>query len=79
MRSFNLLSFLLAYEQGKRVYDAEQRIEKLNRESRQLEQRLKTEKDKDSKRYIRQELRDVDRQLQGARDDMRYLERRLRN
>lgn len=72
-------SFLLAYEQGKRVYDAEQRIEKLNRESRQLEQRLKTEKDKDSQRYIRQELRDVDRQLQGARDDMRYLERRLRN
>lgn len=72
-------SFLLAYEQGKRVYDAEQRIEKLNRESKQLEQRLKTEKDKDNQRYIRQELRDVDRQLQGAREDMRYLERRVRN
>lgn len=71
--------FLLAYEQGKLVYDAEQRIEKLNRESRQLEQRLKTEKDKDSQQSIRQELRDVDRQLQGAREDLRYLERRLRH
>lgn len=71
--------FLLAYEQGKQVYDAEQRIEKLNRESKQLEQRLKTDQDKDSRRSIRQELRDVDRQLQGAREDLRYLERRLRN
>lgn len=71
--------FLLAYEQGKLVYDAEQRIEKLNRESRQLEQRLKTEKDKDNRQSTRQELRDVDRQLQRAREDLRYLERRLRH
>ncbi|HZJ94103.1 MAG TPA: DUF2799 domain-containing protein [Thiopseudomonas sp.] len=70
--------FLLAYEQGKKIYDAEQRIETLNRESKQLEQRLKSEKDKDSRRYVRQELRDVDRQLQQAREDLRYLERRLR-
>lgn len=71
--------FLRAYEQGRLVYDAEQRIEKLNRESRQLEERLKTEKDKESRHSIRQELRAVDRQLQGAREDMRYLERRLRH
>lgn len=71
--------FFLAYERGKQVYDAEQGIEKLNRESKQLEQRLKTDKDKDSRRSIRQELRDLDRQLQGAREDVRYLERRLRN
>lgn len=70
--------FLLSYEQGKKIYDAEQRIEKLSRESQQLEQRLKTEKDKDSRRYVRQELRDIDRQLQRAREDVRYLERRLR-
>ncbi len=70
--------FLLAYEQGKQIYDAEQRIEKLNRESNQLEQRLKKEKDKDTRGYLRQELRDIDRQLQRAREDMRYLERRLR-
>lgn len=71
--------FLLAYEQGKHVYDAEQRIEKLTRESKQLEQRLTSEKDQDSRRYLREELRDVDRQMQRAREDMRYLERRLRN
>ena len=71
--------FLRAYEQGKLVYDAEQRIEKLHSESKQLEQKLKTEKATDSQHSIRQELRDFDRQLQGAREDLRYLERRLRH
>ena len=44
-----------------------------------LEQKLKTEKATDSQYSIRQELRDFDRQLQGAREDLRYLERRLRH
>lgn len=70
--------FLIFYEQGKQIYDAEQRIEKLNRESSSLEQALKKEDDKEQRRYLRQELRDVDRQLQRAREDMRYLEKRLR-
>lgn len=71
-------SFLLAYEQGKQIYDVEQHIEKLNTESKQLEQALRKEEDRDQYRYLRQELRDIDRQLQRAREDLRYLERRLR-
>lgn len=70
--------FLQAYEQGKEIYDVEQHIEKLNTESNQLEQALRKEEDRDKHRYLRQELRDIDRQLQRARDDLRYLERRLR-
>lgn len=69
--------FLLAYEQGKQIYDVEQHIEKLNTESKQLEQALRKEEDRDQYRYLRQELRDIDRQLQRAREDLRYLERRL--
>lgn len=70
--------FLIYYEQGKQFYDAEQRIEKLNEQANQLEDSLKKEEDQDKRRYLRQELRDIDRQLQQAREDMRYLERRIR-
>lgn len=70
--------FLLAYEQGKQIYDVEQHIEKLNTESKQLEQSLRKEEDRDRYRYLRQELRDIDRQLQRAREELHYLERRLR-
>ena len=69
--------FLQAYEQGKEIYEVEQHIEKLNTESKQLEQALRKEEDRDQSRYLRQELRDIDRQLQRAREDLRYLERRL--
>ncbi len=70
--------FLVAYDKGKQIYDAEQRVEKLNQQSSQLENTLKKENDQEERRYLRQELRDIDRQLQQAREDMRYLERRLR-
>lgn len=70
--------FLIAYEQGKEIYDAEQRVEKLNGQSSQLEKLLKKEKSPEERRYLRQELRDIDRELVRAREDMRYLERRLR-
>ena len=70
--------FLRAYEQGKQFYEVEQRIEKLNSQSSQLEKELRDEDNKERSRYLRQELRDVDRQLQQARDDLRYLDRRLR-
>ena len=70
--------FLLSYEQGKQIYDAEQRVEKLNQQSTQLENTLKKERDEEERRYLREQLRDIDRQLQQAREDMRYLEKRLR-
>lgn len=70
--------FLIYYEQGKQIYDAEQRVEKLNQQSSQIENTLKKESDQDERRYLREQLRDIDRQLQQAREDMRYLEKRLR-
>lgn len=70
--------FLLSYEQGKQIYDAEQRVEKLNQQSSQIEKTLKKESGQDERRYLREQLRDIDRQLQQAREDMRYLEKRLR-
>ena len=70
--------FLISYEQGKQIYDAEQRVEKLNQHSSQLEKALKKENDQDARRYLRGQLRDIDRQLLQAREDMRYLEKRLR-
>ena len=69
--------FLGAYQQGKQIYDADQYVEKLTRESRQIEQALKDEEDNKQRRILRQELRDIDRQLQRARDDLRHLEGRL--
>lgn len=71
--------FLEAYEKAKQLYDAEQRIESLNQDSRQLELRLRDEDDREKRRYLRQDLRDLDWELQRARDEQRYLERRFRD
>lgn len=71
-------AFLSAYNNGKQVYEAEQQVERLNNQSRQLEQSLVSEDDKNQRRYLRRQLRDLDWELQRARDEQRYLERRLR-
>lgn len=70
--------FLDSHRQGKKIYDADQRIEELNRESRQIEQTLRDEEDKKKRSKLRQDLREIDRQLLRARDDLRYLERRIK-
>lgn len=70
--------FLRAYEQGKRIYDAEQQVEKLEQRSSSLESQLRKEKDKDKRHYLRQQLRDLDRELRRARDERRYIDRRQR-
>lgn len=69
--------FLVSYEQGKQLYDAEQRIEALNRDTRQLEQLLRDEDDREKRRDLRQNIRDLDWERQRARDEQSYLERRL--
>lgn len=66
------------YEDGKRVYTAEQKIDSLNRQSNELERKLRKTDDNDKRQRIRKELRELDRQLSRAREDMRYEERRLR-
>lgn len=72
-------AFLLAYNKGKQVYKAEQQVEQLNSQSRQLEQSLVREDDKSQRRYLRRQLRELDWELQRARDEYRYLERQLRD
>ena len=69
--------FLIFYEKGKELYDAEQRIETLNEDTRQLEQLLRDEDDREKRRDLRQNIRDLDWERQRARDEQRYLERRL--
>lgn len=70
--------FLNAHELGKRIYDVEDYIDKLNFESRQLEQSLDEEEDKEKALNMRQELRKIDQQLKRARDEMRFWEKRAR-
>lgn len=72
-------AFLLAYNKGKQVYKAEQQVEQLNSQSRQLEQSLVREDGKNQRRYLRRQLRELDWELQRARDEYRYLERQLRD
>lgn len=68
--------FLNAHELGKKIYGIEEYIEKLNRESRQLEDSLSDETDKEKAIGMRQELRKIDHQLKRARDEMRFWEKR---
>ena len=70
--------FLRAYEDGKRVYNAEQEVDRLNRQSSEIERALRKEKDDKKRQELRRELRELDRDLRRARDTMRYEERRLR-
>lgn len=71
-------AFLRSYTNGKQLYEAEQEVEQLNNRSRQLEKSLIREDDKELRRYLRRQLREIDWELQRARDQQRYLERRLR-
>lgn len=71
-------SFLIYYQDGKRIYDAEQQVEDLNRKSSQLQISLKKEKDQSKQNDLRSKLRDIDQELKRARDNVRYQERRIR-
>lgn len=70
--------FLRDYEDGKRVYNAEQEVDRLNRRASELERSIKKEKDDAKRQVLRRELRGIDRDLSRARENMRYEERRLR-
>lgn len=69
--------FLLYYRQGQRAYEAQRRVDRLNQESSQLERELKKAKDADSRHRLRKELRDLDRRLERARDDLADQDRRI--
>lgn len=69
--------FLAYYELGRRAYQAQQRLDNLNRESQRVQRTLEKEKSESQRRRLRDQLRDLDRDLRNARDDLHYEERRL--
>lgn len=70
-------NFLRSYEDGRRVYEAEQEVERLNSRASDLERSIHHEKDDRRRQDLRRDLREIDRELRRARDDVRYQERRL--
>lgn len=69
--------FLNYHQAGYRVYQAVEHVNYLNRQSQQLERKLDKEKDDKKRRRIREELRDLDRNLRRAHDHVFDAERRL--
>ncbi len=69
--------FLASYHAGYRVYEFQQRVERLASEQRSKQQKLDKEKDDRKRDNLRRQLRDLDYQLRGARDALRYEESRL--
>lgn len=72
-------NFEQAYNEGKRIYDARQRLKQLEVKRHQLEEKLSTEKDYKEKKYIRGELEELDSRLDFARDQLRHIERESRH
>jgi hypothetical protein len=63
-------AFLYQYQLGRAVYDAEQRVSRLDSDQHDLEERLR-KADKDSDRAkLRDKLRDLDHDLRRARDEL---------
>ena len=69
--------FLAYHELGMRAYQAQQRLDSLNRESQRLQRTLNKEKSESKRKRLRSQLRDLDRNLRDARDDLHFEERRL--
>jgi len=69
--------FLANYRAGYRVYESQQRVERLASEQRRKQYQLDREKDDKKRDRVRRQLRDLDYRLRGARDDLYYEERRL--
>src|SRR5690625_561949 len=69
--------FLAPYRAAKRVYDAQEKVDELNRQSDHLTHQLKKEKQGSKRQGIRQELREIDDKLSDARKDLRHEENRL--
>jgi len=70
--------FLGRYQAGRRVYDAEQNLKRLQREQDDLQQQLRREKDEARRKRLRDNLRDLDQRVSRARDDLDRAEWRLR-
>jgi len=69
--------FLAHHKLGYRAYQAEQRVESLNRQMQQTQRSLDKEKNDSKRRELRGKLRDLDRRLARARSELRDEERHL--
>ncbi len=69
--------FLVYYRQGRVAYDAQQRVDRLNSESRRLQHELDEEKEARARRRLRSELQNLDRRLRRARNELAEFDRRL--
>lgn len=70
--------FLAYYELGYQVYQAEQRVDSLNRDMQRTQRALDTEKSDGKRRELRRELRRLDSRLSEARRDLYDEERRIK-
>ncbi len=70
--------FLDRYRAGKRVYEAERKVDSLDSRLRDLQWKLDIEKDDGKRKRLREELRELDASLRNARNEVYEAERRLR-
>ena len=71
------MRFLDNYRAGRRVYDAEQRVNNLNNQLQDAQRKLDREKDDGARKRLREDLRRLDDQLRRARDEVYDADRRL--
>lgn len=67
-------SFEAAYNEGYRIYDARQRVRRLEEKRHALEDKLSKATSDEDKRHIRDDLDDLDRRLRFARDTLQFIE-----
>ena len=70
--------FLDRYRVGYRVYQAQQRVNQLDNEVNRKQRELDKARDDNKRARLRQDLRDLDRRLRDARNDVYYAERAAR-
>ena len=72
-------AFLSHYGAGRRVYDAERKLESLRNEQQRLQRELSQARDDATQRRLRMELRNSDWMLGRARDDLERADREFRH
>lgn len=70
--------FAARYRDGRRAWDAEQTLRRLQNDQRSKQRDLDNAKDDNTRNRLRNELRDMDWRLRSARDDLDRAESQLR-
>lgn len=67
-------SFEAAYSEGHRIYDARQRVRRLEEKRHELEEKLSKAANDEDKKHIRDDLEELDQRLHFARDTLQFIE-----